>query len=193
MIWLAYYTKLVFNDALFLETFTQLLTTCHKMTKEKVLSKISSYKGLSAVWVDAFIEDINDHCYQIVTDSIDAFIKVYGSGDKADMNSPFWNEYTQSEAYNKDRGGGNTVYYRPKLYKSFDWENDSRDLVLRAGSGRQGVYKGFRGRTGDPSIITKTLRLYEESFAELFNSQLIPALQTLFYNGTFITSERVNI
>lgn len=190
---MAYYTKLVFNDALFLETFTQLLTTCHKMTKEKVLSKIASIKYLNEVWVNAFIEDVNDQCYKIVTDSIDAFIKVYGSGEKADMSSPFWKEYTQSEVYNKARGGGNLVYYRPSVYRTYDWKNDSREIIEKKGSGRTGVYKQFRGRSGNPTIIDRTLQIYEESFAELFNTQLIPALQTLFYNGTFITSEKVEI
>lgn len=189
---MAYYTKLVFKPDVFLAEFNRLLDQCHQETKNKVLTKING-SGLDETWVSPYIQDINERVYDIVTDSIQAFINVYGSGEKANMSSPFWKSYTESPGYNEERGGGNDVFYRPKTYYSYDWENDSRKMVKRKGSGKKGKWKDFPAISGDLTILTRTLQTYFDSFQEAFNEILIPSLSIMFHNGTFITMERVEI
>lgn len=140
---MAYYTQLQFNDALFLSDAKLLLEDLHQ---EAVKNTVEAIKGgpLSDVWKDPYIETMDLYKSRIVTDSINAFIKIYGSGGKMDTSSPFYKDYISSGIFNRDRlSNNNKVMYRPaEPYTDYDWEHDSHETVTRIGSGREGVVSG---------------------------------------------------
>ena len=140
---MAYYKHLEFNDALFLSDAKLLLEDLHQDEVKKTIESING-SPLADVWKDPYVETIDLYKSKIITDSINAFIKIYGSGSKMDTTSPFYKDYISSEVFNRERlSNNNKVMYRPaEPYADYDWEHDSRQMVTRYGSGREGVISG---------------------------------------------------
>lgn len=112
----------------------------------------------------------------IVTDSINAFIKIYGSGSKMDTSSPYYQNYVAGDVYNRNRAlFGNMVAYRPaRPYKDYDWEHDSFNTVTKEGSGRRGVIHSWPETEPNPKLMQDVLDRYCENFKLIFAEEFVP-------------------
>lgn len=178
---MAYYTELQFNSGLFMADVKIMLEELHAKAVQNTITKISS-GNLASVWKDPYVQYVTNSMSDIVTDSIQAFIKIYGSGSQMDTSSPYYDDYIKSDMFNKIRRKfGNQVAYRPYgPYQTYDWENDSRSIVTRQGSGRGGVYKGFKETPKNPRNMSDVLRSYLICFHELYNNEFCPKLNAMF-------------
>lgn len=167
---MAYYTEIGFDQEYFISEFKFACEMAHLSTVFDVIGKLSG----DDTWINAYSEQINEQYSIIATDSIKAFINIYGSGKSmaSENDNPFLKDYKQSEAWNPDRPNNGTVMYRPKSYKGLDWEHDLNKLVDRNGSGKTGVYKGFQDTQPDLSKMTKVLELYTTTFYENLNEEI---------------------
>ena len=170
---MAYYTEVRFQAEYFAERFKDAFRNCHEYALRETLNALAG----SPVWKDAYIEYIDDTQALIVTDSIKAFIAAFGSGKYADTSSPFWDEYTKSDVFNKRRGTGNAVLYRNQPYDTYDWENDSRELIHREGSNRSGVWETFPAVRGNEQEFLRALTTYQSLFFDYFKQNELVNLQ----------------
>lgn len=179
---MAFYTVVAFQAEYFAERFKDSLKNCHAYALRETLNSLSG----SPVWIDAYIEYIDDTHAMIATDSIKAFINAFGSGKYANTNSPFWDEYTRSDIFNKRRGTGNAVLFRNQPYDTYDWENDSRQIIHREGSNQSGVWETFPAVKGNEYEFRRALDTYQRLFFEYFNkNELINLQQALM--RSFVT------
>lgn len=178
---MAFYTEVQFQSGYFIERFRDACRNCHEYALRETIASLAG----SPVWKNAYIEYINDSQAYIVTDSIKAFITAFGSGRYADMNSPFWDDYTRSSIFNKRRTG-NAVLYRNQPYKTYDWENDSRELIQRPGGKHTGEWTSFPAVKGNEQEFYKALETYQKLFFQYFNqNELVNLRQALM--ASFIT------
>lgn len=178
---MAFYTEVHFQSEYFLERFKDACRNCHEYALKNTLVSLVG----SPVWKNAYLEYINDSQAFIMTDSIRAFIYAFGSGRYADTNSPFWSDYTKLDIFNKRRTG-NAVLYRNQPYETYDWGNDSRNMIQRNGSKRTGEWVNYPAVKGNEKEFYKALETYQELFFQYFNqNELINLQQALM--ASFIT------
>lgn len=115
---MAYYTEIRFNEPLFINDFNMLMEKAHIESWSTAINSADK-----DVWKDIKYISSYDQT-SIYTESVNAFIKIYGSGVKSDKNNPFLSDYMSSETFNKQRSKNMEVHYRPKTYKTYDWKND---------------------------------------------------------------------
>lgn len=179
---MAFYTEVHFQAEYFWERFKDACKNSHEYALRETLNALSG----SAVWRDAYIQYIDDTHAMIVTDSIQAFISAFGSGKYADTSSPFWDAYTRSDVFNKRRGRGNAVLFRNQPYDTYDWENDSREMIHREGGNRTGVWETFPAVKGNEQEFKRALTIYQNLFFSYFNQNELTNLQNALM-ASFIT------
>ena len=170
---MSFYTEIFFNAEYFLDRFKDSCKNCNEYALRETINSLSG----SPVWKNSYIEYINDSQALIMTDSIQAFIQAFGSGKYADVNSPFWKSYTNSDIFNKRRGNRNDVLFRNQPYTTYDWENDSRSLIDRPGGNRTGVWVNYPAVKGNEQEFRKALDKYQELFFQYFNQNELLNLQ----------------
>lgn len=168
---MAYYTELKFDAEYFINTFNNCCKVAHAVA---LVETVSSLNG-DDTWINPYYQEINEQYATISTDSIKAFVKIFGSGKSmaGESDNPFLKDYKQSDAWNPSRPNDGTVMYRPKSYKGLDWEHDLNRLVERQGSGKTGEYKGFQDTKPDFKKLTKVLELYKDRFYKNLNEEFM--------------------
>lgn len=189
---MAFYEKLIFDSISFERDFEMLMEDVHSLAFGDALNNADSdvwkdikHKRVSSDFINGVYEDL-------YTESIQAFIKIYGSGVKSDKNNPFLASYMNSEVFNPKRGSNMEVHYRPKQYKTFDWENDKRDLVNATGSGGSGVYEEYPATKPNLSYMKDVLSTYKESFVR-YALDSFKSIEKDFQQGKYFKKEIVKI
>lgn len=184
---MAYYTVIRFQSEYFLSMFQNACNNCHAYAVKETITQLKN----NNVWKDAYIEHINEERSRIVTDSIQAFIRAFGSGKYADTDNPFWDEYVNSKVFNKRRGRSSAVYYRNKPYRTYDWKNDSREMIDRPGGTRADEWKNFPASKPHMDEFNEALDLYRKNFFQYFNSNEIQNLKTALNNSFILEKQNV--
>lgn len=189
---MAYYEKLVFDSVSFERDFEILMEDVHSLAFGDALNNADSdvwkdikHKRVSSDFINGVYEDL-------YTESIQAFITIYGSGVKADKSNPFLASYMSSEAFNPKRSSNMEVHYRPKKYKTYDWENDKKDLITAQGSGADGVYDKFPATKPHLNYMKDVLSSYIQSFTK-YALDSFKDIEKDFQKGKYFKKQIVKI
>lgn len=195
---MAFYTEISFNYDVFYNDFRNLVFDAYMNAVEATKQYANQlYASFDASFdIQDLVLEPDESVIAIYTESLRAFVETYGSGKYAETDSPFWEAYTKSDVFNSARSRVNppVVFYRNGRYKTYDWANDSRTLVEREGSNREGEFKNFPAKRGDPSLMQKILQFYENTFSDEFTNVVIATMNfRMTDEGRYFTLRRVNL
>ncbi len=174
---MAYYEVFEFDETAFMLELDSIFEDVHYNALYDAMSRADK-----EVWKDIKREkqqDSSGYGYKIMidslyTESVQAFIKVFGSGvNSADSSiNPYLEKYMKSSVFNKKRSSNMEVHYREETYETYDWKNDSRKIVTAKGSGRTGIMDNFPSSKPHINYIEDIIKAYRESFMEGATNQI---------------------